>query len=58
MPILSLQRRAIYQIRKWKFNEDLAELSKFDIAALMEGDNFGIMESTWSGAIMHVKLLV
>ncbi len=24
---------------EWKFNEDLAELSKFDIAALMKGDN-------------------
>ena len=24
---------------EWKFNEDLAELSKFDIAALIEGDN-------------------
>ena len=24
---------------QWKFNEDLAELSKFDIAALIEGVN-------------------
>ena len=41
MPILGLQRHTIYQnnTKIYQINEDLAELSKFDIAALIEGDN-------------------
>ena len=38
MPISGLQRRTIYQING-NFFEDLAELSKFDTAALIKGDN-------------------